>query len=330
MANNREKFDFEPLDVNAYTDLSKTIGPDGFRCFCIYNQKKCQYAYIHSKRSAQDDSHYAPYIVYLLGKKAGIDVPETELKACLIPSLETGLYRDAFSQSSLVYINGTGFGPFFNRQVSFFPFSVVKSFYDNSVNGADNRTSYDTVDDYINANMYYISARQKTPISEEQKAEIRQKLVDNLMFGLKLGVRGATDIIESEYDNPRLNSFYLTSGNMLCLNLRSSKVSELINGKTSELAQFAEREFPTQYSVSGDKQSSVSEVVRYLYDKYPVETEKAYNKLKQIGIYNLKTTLDDFSEMNEDHKKLALKLFAIRQKTISEVHQEYEEKKVTR
>ena len=36
MANNREKFDFEPLDVNAYTDLSKTIGPDGFRCFCIY------------------------------------------------------------------------------------------------------------------------------------------------------------------------------------------------------------------------------------------------------------------------------------------------------
>ncbi len=70
--------------------------------------------------------------------------------------------------------------------------------------------------------------------------------------------------------------------------------------------------------------------MRYLYDKYPVETEKAYNKLKQIGIYNLKTILDNFSEMDEDHKKLALKLFAIRQKTISEVHQEYEENKVTR
>ena len=330
MANNREKFDFEPLDINTYTDLVKTVGPDGFRCFCVYNQKKCQYAYIHSKRSAQDDSHYAPYIVYLLGKKAGIDVPETELKARLIPSIETGLYRDAFSQSSLVYINGTGFGPFFDRQVSFFPFSVVKSFYDNSISGAENRTNYDTVDDYINANMHYISTRQKTPISEEQKAEIRQRLVDNLMFGLKLGIRGETHIIESEYDNPRLNSFFLTSGHLLCLNLRPSKVSEIINGKTSELAQFAEREFPAQYSVSGDKKSSVSEVVRYLYDKYPVETEKSYNKLKQIGIYNLKTILDDFSEMDEGHKSLAIKLFAIRQKAISEVHQEYEEKKVMR
>lgn len=330
MTDNRKKFDFTPYDVHTYTGLDRTIGPDGFRHFCIYNEKKFQYAYIYNKRTVSDDSHYAPYIIYVLGKKAGINVPETELKACLIPDIETGLYRDAFPQSSLVYINNIGIGPFSNRQVTSFPFSVVKSFYYDSIGKVENNSEYDTVDDYINANMYYISQRQKNPMSEEEKAGIRQTLVDNLMFGLKLGVRGETDIIESRCDNPRLNSFYLTSGNMLCLSLRPSKVNELISGKVSELAQFAEREFPTQYSISGDEKSSVGEVVRYLYDKYPEETEKAYNKLKQIGVYNLKVVLEDFSEMDEAHKKLALKLFSIRQKEIYDIHQEYEEKKVTR
>ncbi len=330
MTNSNEKFDFEPWDTSVYTGLEKSIGPDGMIHFCVYNEEKYKYAQIYNKRYFSDDSHYAPYLVYLIGKKTGIDVPETELKACLIPDMETGLYRDAFYQSSLVYLNVVEREPFFNRQISFFPFSVIKSYYYDSMNKTEKQDRYDTVDDYINANMYYFSARQKTPMTEEQKAEIKQRLVDNLMFGLKLGIRGESDIIESKYDNPKLNSFYLTSSNMLCLNLRTSKASELAKEKTSDLKQFADREFPVQYSVSGDKKSSVEDVVKYLYDNYPVEAEKSYNKLKQFGTYSLKTVLDDFSEMDEVHKKLALKLFSIRQKELYDIYKEYEEKKVTR
>lgn len=330
MKNSSEKFDFQPWDTEVYTDLERNVGLDGMVRFCIYNNEKDKYAHIYNKRSLSDDSHYAPYILYLIGKKTGIDVPETELKACLIPDIETGFYRDAFYQSSLVYLNGIERYPFLNRQITFFPFSVVKSFYYNSMGRPENRGGYDTVEDYINANMHYFSVRQKTPISEEQKQEIKQQLIDNLMFGLKLGVRGESAISESKFDNPRLNSFYLTSSNMLCLNLRTEKASELASEKISDLKKFAESEFPVQYNISSDKRSSVGEVVKYLYDNYPTETEKSYNKLKQFGTYNLKSVLDNFSEMDEVHKKLALQLFTIRQKEIYDVHKEYEEKKVTR
>lgn len=330
MTNNKEKFDFEPWDSTIYTDLERGIGPDRMIHYSIYNEEKYKYAHIYNKASTYDDSHYAPYLVYLIGKKAGIDVPETELKACLIPDIKTGLYRDAFYQSSLVYMNGVEKEPFFNRQITFFPFSVIKSFYYNSTGKEEKRDGYNTVEDYINANIHYFKVRQKTPIPEEQKAEIRQRLIDNLMFGLRLGIRGECDIIESKFDNPILNSFYLTSRNMLCLNLETSKADELANMKESDLKQFSEREFPVQYNVTVDRRSSVGEVVRYLYENYPAETEKSYNKLKQFGVYDLKNTLDGFSEMDEAHKKLALKLFEIRQKEIYDIHKEYQEKKVMR
>lgn len=315
----------------------KALAPNRRIHQVIFDKKNFRSGYIHTKRGTEDDSYYAPYLVYEIGKKVGINVPETEMRAVLYINLDKLYYRDSFSQSSIVYDDNLGFGkyPFINNGCSHVAQEVIQADYlmrnpgiaEERRKNMYGRALPQMVDDYVNANIYYLTTRGSKPREEYSKSEIdgmKQELIDRILFGLRFGVHGNFDITLKDNKNARLDPYHLAADKMFCLGVREEWINEQLSKTDEEFKVALDREYTPQYGLLPNIEVPTSiDVIKFIYEHYPEQAQKSYQKLSSFTEQDLEEILKECTDMSECHKKFALRAFKMRCQEFDQIHQEH-------
>lgn len=324
--------EFKMFNPDEYELVMKAFGPEGDKHYIIHNKTTDKYGLLYNKKSLEDQSYYSPYLINTIGKKCGINVPDVELGYYIINDIDQviPLYSKSFFQSSLVY---TDIDPYMRNRVSHASQEIVDSTYlsENPI-AAQKRSDEDrgrvqkiNFKEYVESNLYYLLTRGTKTRQEYSRAEIdsiRQELVDRAMFGLKLGVKGKTNVDLLDHKNAKLSPYYLESRNMLLLGINNKWVESTLEESDEEFKKSMERELPTQFGIPYNYIVPTSEeLLEHIYETYPEQAEKSYNKLKSFSLEDLKSELDSYTDMDDTHKKMALRIFELKDREFEKVHE---------
>ncbi len=334
-----KKSEFKSFNPDEYEKVMQALGPEGRRHYVVHNKTKEKYGLIYNKKDKDDQSFYAPYLMYVIGKKCGIDVPETELGFYLINDIDQLVpsYKDSFFESSLVY---TDIDPIFGRNIAHVSQEVIDSTYlSENPQAAEKRRDQDrgrvqkmNFEEYVESNVYYLISRGSKPRQEYSRAEIdamRQELVDRAMFGLKLGIQGQTSIDLFNYKNAKLSPYYLSSHNMLLLGINNDWVASTLDESDEAFKESIDYELKTQFGVPYNYVIPTSEqLLNHIFETYPEQAERAYNKVTAFSKEDLEAELNSYTHLDETHKKMAMRIFEMRDKEFQKVHEEQKKNKV--
>lgn len=328
-----EKSEFKMFDTNEYKLIIRALGPEGGMHYVVRNEQTGKYGLIYNKKSIEDQGFYAPYLMQVIGKKCGINVPETELGYYLINDIDQRVpsYKDSFFQSSLVYTN---INPLFDDNVSHVSQEVVDSTYlSENPQAAEKRRNQDrgrvqsiNFEEYVESNVYYLISRGSKPRQEYSRAEIdamRQELVDRAMFGLKLGIHGKTSIDLYNHKNAKLSPYYLSSHNMLLLGISNNFVDSTLTESEEAFKNSIAYELPPQFGVPYNYViPSAEQLLAHIFETYPEQAEKAYKKVMSFSPRDLEEELSSYTQLDENHRKMAMRIFEMRDKEFQKVHEE--------
>lgn len=328
-----EKSEFKMFNPDEYEKVMQALGPERRMHYVLHNKVNGKYGLIYNKKDTEDQGFYAPYLMYVIGKKCGINVPETELGYYLINDIDQLVpsYKDSFFESSLVY---TGIAPIFGRNVSHVSQQVVDATYlSENPQAAEKRRDQDrgrvqnmNFEEYVESNVYYLISRGSKPRQEYSRAEIdamRQELVDRAMFGLKLGIQGQTTIDLFDHRNARLSPYFLSSHNMLLLGINNNWVSSTLKESDEDFKESIEYELRPQFGIPYNYIVPTSEqLLAHIFETYPEQAERAYKKVTAFSQEDLEAELNSYTHLDETHKKMALRIFEMRDKEFQKVHDE--------
>lgn len=332
--NNKEKNEFKICNPDEYELSFKKLAPNGRMYQTIVNKEKYKRGYINSKSYSEDDSFYAPYLLYKMGQKVGVEVPETELGIILHQNIDKDTFRDSFFESSIIYDETRGVALWENDGLSHVSPRVLQDIYlmenpgiaEKRRNEMYGRTMDQTIDDYVNSNLHYLTTRGTKSVQEYTKSEIdemKQVLIDRALFGLKFGAHGMFDITLVDHKNARLDPYFL-SNNMLSLNVRNEWIEQELDKSDEEFEKTMNNEYRSQYGLMPNIEvPSFQSAVKYIFEKYPKQAEKSYEKLNKFTSEDLENELNSYSRMSDAHKKFALRSFEIRSKRFEEIYQEH-------
>lgn len=332
----QEKSEFKAFNPDEYEVVMQAFGPERDKHYVLHNKKTEKYGLLYNKRSTDDASFYTPYLMHIIGKKCGINVPETELGFYLINDINKTTYRDSFFESSLVY---TGIDPIFGRNVSHAAEDVIEGTYlTENEQAAKRRREQDrgrvqkmNFEEYVESNVYYLVSRGSKPKHEYSKTEVdkmRQELVDRAMFGLKLGIHGKTNIDLYDHKNATLSPYYLASHNMFLMGINNEWIEKTLEKPDEEFKQSMEYELKTQYGVPYNYIVPTAEqLLTHIFERYPDQAERAYKKVTAFTLEDLEAELATYTHLDEAHKKMALRIFEMREKEFQKVYKEYQKSK---
>lgn len=338
--NGRPRFgsEFTMTDPNKYVFVSRMVAPDRQVHSVIFDKEKIRNAYIVRRRYAEDMSFYAPYILSKIGQKIGVKTPETELGLFEVVDKRVGEYACTFEDASCVLIdnssvfNSSSYSSYISSEVAYDIF--VEENPDHAEKHSQSCANVDgiralpmTIDEYIDSTIFVLTSRGSKPqeqYTSSEIAQIRQQVIDRIILGLKLGIDGDTSIITYRNADARLSSYYLASNNMFGLNLRESWIMEEVSESDEEFLKFMDREFPVQYGIPPNiEKPSANDLFKYLLDKYPEQTEKAYKRVNTYTSQDLETELNSYTVLDSTHKQLALRVFSMRDKQLGKVYTDY-------
>ena len=334
-----EKSEFKDFNPDEYEEVMQAFGPEGRKHYVIENKTNGKYGLLYNKKSLEDQSFYAPYLMYVIGKKCGIDVPETELGRYLINDIDQLVpsYKDSFFEASLVY---TGIDPIFGRNVSHVSQQVIDATYlSENPQAAEKRRDQDrgrvqkmNFEEYVESNVYYLISRGSKPRQEYSRAEIdamRQELVDRAMFGLKLGIQGQTSIDLYNHKNAKLSPYFLSSHNMFLLGINDNWVSSTLDESDEDFKNSMDYELRPQFGIPYNYVIPTSEqLLAHIFETYPEQAERAYKKVRAFSQEDLEAELDSYARLDENHKKMALRIFQMRDKEFEKVYEEQRKNKI--
>lgn len=327
-----QKSEFKPFNPGEYEAVMKAFGPEGRKHHVLLNKQTGKYGLIYNKKSTDDASFYAPYLMQVIGKKCGINVPETELGFYLINDVDQPLYRESFFESSLVY---TGIDPIFGRRTSHVSQEVVDGTYlTENEEAAKKRQDQDrgrvqkmNFGEYVESNVYYLVSRGSKPRYEYSKSEVdamKQELVDRAMFGLKLGIQGQTSIDLYDHKNAKLSPYYLSSSNMFLLGINNEWVEKTLEKSDEDFKSSMDYELKTQYGVPYNYVVPTSEtLLAHIFSTYPDQAERAYKKVTAFSKQDLEAELASYTHLDETHRKMALRIFEMRDREFEKVYKEH-------
>ena len=330
--------DMKICNQDEYELTYRAIGPDNIMHQVVYNNSKHKNGYIHNKNYTEDDSFYAPYLVYKIGKKVGVNVPETELGVILHLNIDKDFYRDSFFESSIVYDNNLGDmkGLRFNQGFSHVAPDVIQAIYLAENEGIANKrreemrgnATKQTIDDYVNSYTYFLTTRGSKPREEYSKNEIdeiKQELIDRALFSLKFGSHGNFDITLFNHKDPKLDPYYISSRNMFSLNVSNEEwLNESLSKDDDEFRKVMKVEYRPQYGLTPNVfVPETGDVVRYIFEKYPEQAKKSYEKLSRFTKKDFKDEIDNCTRMSDVHKRFAMRVFDLRDKEFNEIYQEH-------
>jgi len=333
----QEKSEFILCNSYDYKLTYEALAPDGVIHQVVYNDKRLKNGYIHNKKTLEDDIFYSPYLIHKIGQKTGINMPETELGIIIHLDRDRYFYRDCFFESSIVYDENLGHFESFslNTRSSHVSQEVAFQTYlmenpdtaEKRRNELQGRAMPQTIDDYVNSNIYFLTSRGSKPRQEYSKAEIdamKQELIDRALFSLKFGANGNFDITLFDNKNARLDPYYLSNRNWFSLNVNE----EWITGELEKDEQFFKSDLDKEYSVQygikpNTKKPSPEELLNYIFENYPEQAEKSYKKLSGYSLKDFETDLANCSKMSEHHKKFAMRSFEIREKIFEQLYRQH-------
>lgn len=334
---NQELKDMKICQPDEYELSFHILAPDRKNHQGIFNKEKRKMGYIHNKIYNEDDSWYVPYLVYEIGKKTGIDVPETELGIVLHKNINQSSFQNSFSESSIVYDGQPFYNSFIrlNDNISYVSPEVIRGeYFSNNPDAAEKRrsaigcyTDKTSIEDYVNSYVWYLTNHGSRPRREYSKSEIdemKQKLIDRALFSLRFDSYGNFDIILRNHENADLEPYYPSRSGMYFLNVREEKVAEFLNESDEEFKNTMDSNYDPQYiSTPSALTNDSKQVMKYIFEKYPEQAEKAYKKLSSFTEKDFKELLESCTRMSENHKKVAIRTFEARGKEFDEVYQEH-------
>lgn len=333
-----EMRDIKPCNEDEYEFKDKVaIAPDHEKHKIIYNKLKNRYGYILNKNNLEDDSFYAPYLMYKIGKKLGIKVHDTELGVVLHQNMDKNTYAESFSEASIVYDNSLidEMHEILGSRISQISQDEILRIYlnENPISAQKRNEQIkgnalpQTIDDYVESNLYYLITRGNKPRQEYSRSEIdsiKQELVDKLLFGLKFGTSSNSYITLINDKNPSLSPYYLSHQKMFSLNVREEWIKEQLEKDDNNFSEIIEAEYKAQYGVIPNTYAPKSgEVIKYIFDKYPEQAEKSYKKLSSFSIQDLNKELASCIRMSESHKKFATRVFDIKNREFENAYEEH-------
>lgn len=330
--------EFTMTDPSKYVFVARTVAPDGQVHSVIFDKEKIRNAYIVRRKYAEDMSFYAPYILRKIGQKIGVKTPETELGLFEVVDKKVGEHAYTFEDASCVFIdnssvfNSSSHSSYISPEVAYAIFGeqnpdIAEKHRESCDNVDEIRALPMTIDEYIDSTIFVLTSRGSKPQEQYTSSEIsqmRQEVINRIVLGLKLGIDGDTSIITYRKSDARLSSYYLASNNMFGLNLRQSWITEEVSDSDEEFLKFMDREFPVQYGIPPNiEKPSANDLFKYLFDKYPQETEKAYKRVKAYTSKDLEKELNSYTVLDSTHKQLALRVFSMRDKQLGKVYNDY-------
>lgn len=331
--------DLKICQPDEYDLLFKAMGPDRTLHQIVYNKSKHRRGYIHNKKHREDDSWYAPYLIYEIGKKVGIDVPETEVGLILHKNVDKEYYMDSWFESSIVYDRKPCYDahfimPTLDDYMYVSPEVIEAEYLTTNPSAADKRRKNTFVSDnkqsvrnYVNSYTWYMINRGNKPRAEYSNSEInkiKQELVDRAMFSLMFESYGNFDIRLLDGKNAELEPYYPSRFGMMFLNVRDEKIQELLLEDDEELKRSLDSNYKPQYN-SGKNimHENAKEVIASIFEEFPEQAEKSYESLKKFKQEDMENLLANCTRMSGGHKKLALHIFKLRERELEEVYEEH-------
>lgn len=333
----QELNDMKICQPDTYEIGYPTIAPDGIQHITVLNKEKYRIGYIHNKLHREDDSYYSPYLVYEIGKKIGIDVPETEVGLILHKNINQAYYRDSWFESSIIYDRQ----PYYSNMIRMYDnleyrsFEAIEDeyFMTHSDEVKKRRTQIaggkrgKKIEDYVDAYTWYLTSHGSKPAEEYTKQEIdaiKQELIDRALFSLRFDSWGDFDVCLTNYKNAELEPYYPSRRGMYLLNVRKEKVDEYLAESDEQFKETLDANYKPQYFTKTDELSpTVNDVVKHIFEKYPEFAEKSYKKMKKFTSKDMEELLETCTRMSDYHKRFALRAFDARGKEFDEIYEEH-------
>ena len=338
-----ENKDIKIYSPMQYKIISKELAPDRIIHKIIINEKNGRKGYIHNKISSTNDNYYSAYIVYKIGEKVGLDVPETEVVLLPHQKRDIPTYYDEYVEASIVYdknLEEQDLGK--EQEISHIDFDVIFAEYlqknpqkaqirKEKIKG--NAKQY-TIDDYMEAYIYYLTEHGKKARQDYTKNdidEIKQELVDRALFSLKYGTRGRFNVtvitdkstIAFKKIGATLEPYYISTHDTFLLNVQEEWIKELLKNKEEIIEEKIQYELIPQYGLMPNTEIPTSaEVIKDICLKYPEQAKKAYEKLSQFTEQDFENLLAECSRISELHKELALRVYKIKSQEFDQILKE--------
>lgn len=338
---NTQLNDMKICQPDEYELTWQSIAPDRKLHQCVYNSKKYRVGYVHNKLNLEDDSWYAPYLIYKIGKKIGIDVSETEIALLLHKNINRTTYSDSLFESSIVYNNDTMYNAYIrlDDNIAYVSPEVLRNKYlmhledENDRKLSHGAPENITVDEYIDSYIWYLTThgnKSQNEYSKEEIDSIKQELIDRILFSLRFESRGNFNVRLVNFQNASLEPYYYSGFNMYYLGESEKGIQDYLKMTDQELKKSINRSFKPQYTIPNTEkkfdESDQKNMLRYIFKKYPKQAENFYKKLSSFEAKDLEDILDTCTRMSDNHKKIAVRIFETRGKDFEEIHQEYMKK----
>lgn len=325
----QEKYIFTDGDI-----VSRGLGLDGKDGIVIHNKETNVNGYVHNKRAKDDDSYYAPYLVYKIGTSLQVDVPETELRDVFI---NNGRVNSSFTNSSIIwdfdrfgagkdYIIKSGYdfvSPYVAQEIYLIGNPLIAAERQETM---PRRTIQQMVDDYVNSIIYYFTTKG-SQFSETELSNIKQKLIDRLLFELRFGLQGVTEVKLRNNRPVQLDKYYSTSNKIFCLDKGEQYTSALLSMSDEQFENLLEerdqREKFDLVSGQGKIGPTSKEIIKFIYEHYPEQAQDFYSRLSKFTVNDLAQILDECTYMSVSHKKMVLREVAVRGQMFEQINQQH-------
>ena len=189
----------------------------------------------------------------------------------------------------------------------------------------NNDEHYNNIELIIPAFMAYIT--EHCGGSMKRAEDVRQSIIDMCMFDCRCANRDRHDENYGLAVGKKGGRFYPLYDNEYILGF-SEQTADIGKYSATALQEHINKDL---YSVIGvsSKPTKItpSSLITYLFSAYPVETQKAYEKVMKFTVTDLQNLMNECEDLPEEHKAYALRIFRLRTKEIEGIQEEYIDEK---
>lgn len=307
------KYIGKPIDLEKYTlhdQIRKGLYEYRARNSELFKDRK-KHNKLYLKRTIwTEDTHISEFLGFLLGRKNGFKVCESEL-------YKAPLLNNKFDYGVISYEETS------ENDTLILPRSIIKDFLENQ---NSDKEIYNGVDiDTIMASIFFYMNENRRPYQEF--LDFKQDFINMMLYDLK-------------YMNPdrRLNNWFIREDKKTGqVDLYPMFDNEMILGFDYDLQgnRLSEESLDEEDSkrksavllpkdfMLGKSESDYKEFMKYLLKKYPVQTQKAFNQVSNVTSQYLEEVLSDIEDIRKGRIERSVQLFNKREEELNKIYEQY-------
>ena len=289
-------------------------------------------------------SEYGEFIAYKLANKIGIPVCEAEFVLKKMNLKYSRSKKTALLPGSISYIDLVGneelvqalqiitrFGTEYKDDYQKIIKSKVKSIKSSDLRlNPGIEANNNNIDIIMPAFESY--AKEKCGISDSEWYELRQNIINMIVFDLKFANRDRNDEnygLAVNYNSGKLRLYPIFDNEYILgfCEFKSDIEKLKKRGMQTHIRNEITSRMGNSHKVTGVQYQVM---LRYLFDKYPEETQKAYEKVMQIEREDLVNLMEECEGLPDIHKEYALEIFDERQQGFMEIKSRVDSEKSKR